>query len=313
MASVEEARQILAALGLPRAQQSRMAGLILIALCGLGPEDSWATASRRGCTITKGLMDYLKVHYSTAYAPNTRETFRRQVLHQFVQAGVADYNPFDASLPTNSPRAHYAVSELALGTVQAFGTPGWAAALRRFHGDGELHRIRRQAEQERQRVPVKTPDGQRLELSPGSHDLLQKAVLEEFAPRFAPGANLLYLGDTAKKELVVDGGRLAALGISITGHDKLPDVVLHHEERNWLFLIEAVTSHGPVSDQRIAELEAFLSECRSGRIYVTAFPDFAEFRKHMKAIAWDTEVWLQEEPGHLIHFNGDRFLGPRGP
>lgn len=311
MASVEEARQILAALGLPRAQQNRMAGLTLIALCGLGPEDMWAAASRRGCTITKGLMDYLKVHYSTDYAPNTRETFRRQVLHQFVQAGVADYNPFDSSLPTNSPRAHYAVSEPALETVRAFGTPGWAAALRRFQGDSEVSRSGQHEERRRHGVSVRTPDGRGLVLSPGSHNLLQRAVIEDFAPRFASGAHLLYLGDTAKKDLVVDDVRLGGLGIAITGHDKLPDIVLHYEERDWLFLIEAVTSHGPVSNQRIAELEALLSECPSGRIYVTAFPDFAEFRKHMKAIAWDTEVWLAEEPGHLIHFNGDRFLEPR--
>lgn len=155
-------------------------------------------------------------------------------------------------------------------------------------------------------------DGRALDLSPSVHNLLQKAVIEEFAPRVAAGAHLLYFGDTAKKDLVVDDVRLGALGIAITGHDQLPDIVLHHEERDWMFLIEAVTSHGPVSNQRITELEKCLSECRSGRIYVTAFPNFVEFRKHMKAIGWETEVWRQEQPGHLIHLNGDRFLGPRG-
>lgn len=78
-----------------------------------------------------------------------------------------------------------------------------------------------------------------------------------------------------------------------------------------LFLIEAVTSHGPVSPKRLLELEAFLKDCKVGKVYVTAFPDMAEFKKHSGNIAWETEVWLMEVPDHMIHFNGDRFMGPR--
>jgi len=136
-------------------------------------------------------------------------------------------------------------------------------------------------------------------------------VLAEFAPRFAPGAHLLYFGDTAKKNLYVSVERLKALDIPITEHDKLPDVVLYDETRQWLFLIEAVTSHGPVTPKRIVELQKLFAGHGIGCIYVSAFPDFAEFRKHLKHIAWETEVWIAEIPDHLIHFNGDRFLGPR--
>ena len=310
MASVEEAKNILEALGLPSAQRNRMSGLTLIALCGLKAGDPWAAAARRRCTITKGLMDYLKEHYATSYAPNTRETFRRQVLHHFVQAGVADYNPFEPSLPTNSPRAHYAISQRALDAVRAFNTPNWLEAIQRFDSAKERSASHRQRRQQ-YFVPVRTPSGDHLDLSPGEHNVLQCAVVEEFAPRFAPNARLLYLGDAARKGLLVDDVRLQALGIVISDHDKLPDIVLHEEQRNWLFLIEAVTSHGPISAQRIADLEMLLAGGPIGRVYVTAFPDFAEFRKHMKAIAWETEVWLSEEPDHLIHYNGDKFLGPR--
>ena len=140
-------------------------------------------------------MDYLKVHYSTDYAPNTRETFRRQVLHQFVQAGVAEYNPFEASLPTNSPHAHYAISQLALEAVWEFGTPRWPAAAQGFRREIMVSQGRPQEARRRHMVPVKTPGGRQLMLSPGSHNLFQRAVVEEFAPRFAPGARLLYLGE----------------------------------------------------------------------------------------------------------------------
>lgn len=311
MASVEEAQDILKALGMPPAQYNQMSGMTLLALCGLTPAKPWADAKRDRCTVTKGVMDYLREHYGTEYAPNTRETFRRQVLHQFVQGRIADYNPFDPDLPTNSPRAHYAITEAALEAVRLFGSAGWESAVDKFKREQGALTERYDRERNHNMVPIKLPDGQELQFSPGKHNEVQKAIVEDFAPRFSPGASLLYLGDTAKKNLFVDKEGLARLGIPITHHDKLPDVVLYDAKRNWLFLVEAVTSHGPMSPKRIVELEEMMSGCKAGPVYVSAFPDFAEFRKHMKAIAWDTEVWLSDTPDHMIHYNGDRFLGPR--
>ena len=311
MASVEEAQEILEALGMPAGQHNPMAGMTLIALCGLTPDSGWEKAERRRCTVTKGIMDYLAEHYETTYAANTRETFRRQVLHQFVQAGIAEYNPFEPDLPTNSPNAHYAVSEFARNVVRRYGTGDWNAAVARFLRKRGALADRYAQDRQRHLVPVTLPGGQELRLSPGKHNEVQKAVVERFAPRFAPGAHLLYLGDTEKKDLFVDRAGLAELGIPITDHDKLPDVLLYDPERNWLFLIEAVTSHGPVSPSRMVALQTMLAACSADPVYVSAFPDFGEFRKHMTNIAWETEVWLCDTPDHLIHYDGDRFLGPR--
>ena len=311
MAGVEEARKILEALGMPTAQHNQMAGMTLIALCGLTPDTPWSTAERRPCTVTKGIMDYLKEYYDTDYAANTRETFRRHVLHQFVQGGIAEYNPFEPDLPTNSPRAHYAVTEAVLDTVRLYGTGSWELALESFRHEKGTLAERYARNRTRTMVPVLLPDGRTSQLSPGRHNDLQRAIVEEFAPRFAPGAHLLYLGDTAKKDLILDTGRLAGLRISITDHDKLPDVVLYDESREWLFLIEAVTSHGPVSPTRILDLEAMLESSSAGVVFVSAFPDFGEFRKHMQNIAWETEVWLRDAPDHMIHYDGERFFGPR--
>ena len=311
MANVEEAQEILEALGMPAAQHNQMAGMTLIALSGLTPDADWAKAERRRCTVTKGIMDYLAQHYGATYAPNTRETFRRQVLHQFVQAGIADYNPFDPDLPTNSPKAHYAVTEFALDVVRRYGTGDWESAVARFRSEQGALVERYAQDRQRRLVPVMLPGGQVLRLSPGRHNEVQRAIVEEFAPRFAPGAQLLYLGDTEKKDLFVERARLTQLGVPITDHNKLPDVILYDAARNWLFLVEAVTSHGPVSPSRRIDLEAMLARCHVGAVYVSAFPDFGEFRKHMSNIAWETEVWLCDAPGHLIHYDGDRFLGPR--
>ena len=104
---------------------------------------------------------------------------------------------------------------------------------------------------------------------------------------------------------------LKNIGIPIDQHSKLPDVVIYDPKRNWLYLIEAVTSHGPVTPKRIVELEDLLKKCTAGKIYVSAFPDFAEFKRHTRNLAWETEVWIMEHPDHRIHFNGDKFIGPR--
>ncbi len=292
-------------------QHNRMAGLTLLALCRLGPNSPWSQATRTRCTVTKGVMDFLRDHHDADYAPNTRETFRRQVLHQFVDSGIADFNPFEQDLPTNSPNAHYAVSSAALSAIRAFGSGAWEEASARFRQQRARQLGRRSRDAARHRVPVQLPEGHELLLSPGRHNELQKAVVEEFVPRFVPGAHLLYLGDTEDKELWVNEEGLAEVGIAITAHDKLPDLILHDKQREWLLFVEAVTSHGPVTELRLNELTKLADDTGVGLVFVTAFPDAAEFRKHMSAIAWETEVWMADQPDHLVHYDGDRFLGPR--
>jgi len=159
-------------------------------------------------------------------------------------------------------------------------------------------------------LPLKLADGQQLYLTPGKHNLLQIAIIEKFGPRFAANAIILYLGDAANKFMIYERERLEHLGVPITTHDKLPDIILFHKARKWLYLIEAVTSHGPVSHKRRHELEQLLKECTAKRVYISAFLDFAEFRRHTPHIAWDTEVWIAEIPEHMIHYNGEKFLGP---
>ena len=119
------------------------------------------------------------------------------------------------------------------------------------------------------------------------------------------------MGDTEDKDLYVNAAGLQALNLPLTEHSKLPDIVISDDKRGWLILVEVVTSHGPVSPKRVVELEEFTQDCPFGIVYVTAFPNAKEFKKHVDEIAWETEVWLSDTPDHMIHFNGDRFIGPR--
>jgi type II restriction enzyme len=311
MSKLTEAQEILKTLGLPPAQCNEMAALTFLAICNIKENDTWANATRHSLGVTKGIMIFVNDNYNKTYAPNTRETFRRQVLHQFVQARVVDYNPDEPNLPVNSPKAHYALTKAVLKVVKAYGTKKWKKNVDNFISKvGKLSEVYLK-ERLLIQVPVQLANGDVIKLSAGKHNEVQAAIVEKFAPRFANGGTLLYLGDTANKDLFVDEKTLKELGIPIDQHSKLPDVVIYDTTRNWLFLIEAVTSHGPVSPKRIIELEEFLKNCNVGKVYVTAFPDMTEFKKHSNNIAWETEVWLMEVPDHMIHFNGDRFMGPR--
>jgi type II restriction enzyme len=310
MAKIDDAQAILGALGLPQAQQNEISGYTLLALCGIDENEPWSGCKRESKTITKGIMDWLRYTYNKPYAPNTRETFRRQVLHQFVQARLCDYNPDIPDLPTNSPRAHYKLTSEAVAVINTYGTARWSSAVQAWN-----ERVGRLVDAyERARdfhaIPLRLPDGTEFRLSPGKHNAVQAAIVNSFAPIFAHDAVLVYLGDTADKLLFLKEETLAGLGIELN-HDKLPDVVLYDEGRKWVYLIEAVTSHGPMTPKRVFELRQMFSGCDCGLIFVSAFPDVSEFRKHMKNIAWETEIWLADTPEHMIHFNGDRFFGPR--
>ena len=312
MSKITEAQEILKALGLPAAQQNELSALTLLSLCSIKEDTKWSKATRTSQRITKEIMAFVNENYKAdaPYAPNTRETFRRQVLHQFTQAGVVNYNPDDPTLPVNSPNAHYAITPEALEVVKSFGTRNWKKRVKEFADNNEILRDKYAKERQMHRIPL-TIEGNEYYLSPGTHNEVQAAVVEEFAPRFAPGGKLLYIGDTENKDLYVNSAALEALKLPITEHSKLPDIVISDDKKGWLFLIEVVTSHGPVSAKRVVELEEFTKDCPYGIVYVTAFPNAKEFKKYVDEIAWETEVWLSDTPDHMIHFNGDRFIGPR--
>jgi len=306
---VDEAIEILRALGLPDRQQNERSALTLLALAKLGRRDPWSAATQPLLRIWD-IMGFMEEAYAKRYAANSRETIRRQTIHQFEQAHVCERNPDDPTRPTNSGKTVYRLTDEAASVVRLYGSDKFDSAVSDFISKlGSLKATYRR-ERRRRGVPLQLPDGSTVLLSPGKHNELQVSVIEEMGPRFAPGARVLYVGDTAKKHVVLDAPRLTKLGINITEHDKLPDVVLYQQRRRWLFLVEAVTSHGPVSPKRHAEIEKMMRNCCVDRVYVSAFQTSADFRRFAGEIAWETEVWIAEHPSHMIHFNGPKFLGP---
>ena len=309
---VEEALAVLKALGMPRGQQNDRSALTLLALLDLKSSGTWSRVARPLMGITP-IMEYTREHYGREYAPNTRETFRRQTMHQFVEAGIALYNPDDPRRPVNSPNACYQVSEEAARVMTAFGSDAWQPAL-----DAWLEQRKPLAEKwardrAMQMIPVTVAPGREIALTPGAHSELIRDIITSFAPRFAPGAKVIYVGDTGAKEGYFEEERLEELGVSVDRHGKMPDVVLYFEEKEWLLLVESVTSHGPVDAKRHNELAALFAGAEPGLVYVTAFPDRGVMGKYLADISWETEVWCADAPSHLIHFDGERFLGPYEP
>ncbi|MBF0146071.1 MAG: restriction endonuclease [Magnetococcales bacterium] len=306
---IEAAQQIIISLGLPRAQQNERSALCLLAILNLTPGKAWTDAENPLVGITP-IMEWAREHYGKEYAPNTRETFRRQAMHQFCDAGIALYNPDKPDRPVNSPKAVYQIEPAALVLLRTFGTPAWHDSLAAYLAERETLVARYAKKREQNRIPVEIALGQQITLSPGEHSELIRAIIENFAPRFAPGSVLVYAGDTGDKWGYFDAALLAWLGVSVDSHCKMPDVVLHFTEKNWLLLVESVTSHGPVDGKRHAELAKLFAGSTAGLVYVTAFPNRAIMGRYLGEIAWETEVWVADAPSHLIHFNGVRFLGP---
>ncbi len=305
MDKIEETRDFLDHIGMPKAQQADICCYVILAMAGIKPDMQWKEATNEWIRI-HDIIQFANSYYGTTYAENSRETFRKQALHHFRTAALVE----DNGKATNSPNYRYRLTKETFQLLRVRDTMEWEVSLRRFqHYHPSL--VETYASKRKMiMMPVKI-NGQDFSFSPGKHNELQKAIIEEFAPRFAPDSECLYVGDTIEKDLVKNVEKLTKLGFEITLHDKMPDVVLYREDKDWLYFVESVTSVGPMDPKRILEITEMTKDVTAGKIFVTAFPDFKTYKKFSEKLAWETEVWIAEMPEHMIHLDGDKFLGPR--
>lgn len=304
-----EALAILSDLGMPHSQQNDRTALCLLALLNLTRNKKWRDAESPLMGITP-IMEWSREHYGRLYAPNTRETFRRQSMHQFVAAGIALYNPDKPDRPVNSPAAVYGIEPGLLELLRTYGSKSYPKGLATWLQARQTLAERYAHEREMQKVPVEIGTGKKIRLSAGAHSELIRDVIEQFAPRFVPGGQLVYVGDTGDKWGYLDKHLLERLNMVVDNHGKMPDVVIYFPARNWLVLVESVTSHGPVDAKRHGELARLFSGSTAGLVFISAFPNRRVLNKYLETVSWETEVWVADTPTHLIHFNGSRFLGP---
>ena len=308
---LSEAQTILAALGLPPNQQKLVPALTFLALCRLTPDAPWHEASRPMIGVSP-IMDYVNSHYDVSYRENSRESFRKNAIHYFEAARLIVKNPDDPNRKTNSAKTVYQVTDEALSLIQAFGADEWAERLSAYLQNVGSLADRFAARRTVDKVPLKMLPGSSLTLSPGTHSDLIEKIVHEFGPRFTPDGVLIYAGDTGRKwDSYFDKAMLESLGVEIgSAGTKMPDIVIYHEAKRWLVVVEAFDSVGPIDPLRRTQLEDLFAASTVPRVYVTAFHDRRAMAGQAARLAWETEIWITEAPDHLIHFNGERFLGP---
>lgn len=305
MDKLETIKKLLADVGMPDKQQSDLCALTMLGLANLKEGDSFKKASNNWIRI-HDVIQFINDNYGVTYAENSRETFRKQAMHHFRNAALIE----DNGKATNSPNYRYRITSEFLNVLKSIGTKKENLSLQNFLSVHEKLVDTYASKKTMPMMPVKINNVDYV-LSPGSHNQLQKAILEEFAPRFAPNSECLYVGDTTNKDLVKNVDKLSELGFEITLHDKMPDVVLYRADKNWLYFIEAVDLVGPMSPERVIDIQRKTKNVNCGKIFVTAFLDFKKYKRFSEQLAWETEVWIAEMPDHMIHLNGDKFLGPR--
>lgn len=312
MDKIEITKNLLEKIGMPTTQQSILCCLTLLAMANIKKEDKFQDATNNWIRI-HDVITFIGENYGVYYAENSRETFRKQAMHHFRTAAIIE----DNGKATNSPNYRYRLTDEFLRVIQSINeTNGYFLCednnyeihcfIRNHQSLKDIYASKKQM----LKMPVKI-NNQDFTFSPGKHNQLQKAIIEEFAPRFAPNSECLYVGDTIEKDLVKNVEKLKKLGFEITLHDKMPDVVLYRDDKDWIYFVESVTSVGPMDPKRIIEIEHMTGNVTSGMIYVTAFLDFKTFKQFSEQLAWETEVWIADMPDHMIHLNGDKFLGPR--
>jgi hypothetical protein len=313
---LEQAKKILESFGLPKNQCNNRSAWVLLALANIKPEQLWSDTSSP-MLPTVEIMQFIRDYYGQDYKPNSRETIRRQTLHQFEQARIVDRNRDNPLRATNSKDNNYSLNSPIVKILKLYPNSNWIKELKEYTKEIPTLQSLYEKKLNKTKIPVTLPSGYQITLSPGKHNELHASIIHEFCPRFVgKGGKILYIGDTASsrkeggKLMILEKEYLESLGVTPMSHDKLPDIIIYDEDKRWLFLIEAVTSHGPISPKRWVELENNLKTCNVGRVYITAFLTISDFRKNAADVAWETEVWIADNPDHMIHFNGDRFLGP---
>lgn len=315
---IKQACEFLDAIGVPinkqTARRKKRWAMALLGAANLKPNSSWKKAAIAGKAkhniTTREMIEFWNEHYGEKLSRGSYDDVKRKDLDVLMEAGVVAGSAANSDANPNDPTRGYAITAEAADLFKYFGTKEWPETVAKFKEIAGTLRDRFNKGRIRKSIQVKTPDGDSLELTQGPHNALQKQIVEIFLPQFVQDAVLLYVGDATNKSLFIDVTELKKLGFFELSHEMLPDVVAYSPKKDWIILVEAVHSANPIDQVRHLQMERSTRKCKSPRVYVSAFKDRASFRKWVLEISWETEVWLADEPEHLIHFNGDKFLGP---
>lgn len=309
---IAEARELLRLLGFDATRCNERSARVLLALTDLAPERPWAGATARLIGIHDQRL-WVERHLDFDYPTGSREAFRKFTLNQFGQAGLVVCNPDKPGRAVNDGATCYQITSQALEVIRAYQSDVFGAKLESYLAEVPGLIAQYAAERDMLKIPVRFPGGAEVKLSPGGQNDLIPLIVDEFCPRFTPGGTTLYVGD-ARKKWGDDGDegrkRLEELGVIVDEHGKMPDLVVYMPERNWLVLIEAALTHGPIDGTRHGELKELFHGSSAGLVFVSCFMTRKKLRSKFAELAWETDAWCADNRTHMVHLNGDRFLGP---
>lgn len=317
---ISEAVEILGRLGIPLEKMftskqwrrvERLA-LVLLSLGDLRSDTPWLSIKSRDDGVsmtTRNIIDFVNHHYSESISRGSYDDFKRKEIDLLLPDSIVIPGFVERSA-VNDSRSGYAICPTHAKVIRKFGTPDWDGAVAELLSEKVSLRQQLDTSRELARISIVLPGETTLSFTPGKHNQLQKKIIDEFLPRYGYGCEILYIGDSANKYLHLNRERLLELIFPEPSHEELPDIIAFSGQKGWIYLIEAVTSYGEISQIRKLELERMTRSCMNPVVFVTAFPDRATYRKYSASLAWETEVWIASDPDHLIHLNGSKFLGP---
>lgn len=313
-----DAIRIINATGLPiddlTVRRLEKMAMSFLALCSMTTSKKWSQSlsiTDGNILGTRDIIHYINQHFKENISPGSYDDIRRKDLVRLVGMGLVVKSADNPNADTNDGTRGYAIEENFSTLIKSYGSPSWNNNMDSFEIDQEYVDLF-QSKRNIRKLKVELEKGVTITLDDGPHNKIQKAIIEKFLPIYGYNAQVLYIGDTSKKQLHKYSELMIKLGLDIKDRGMLPDIIAFSKEKNWIYLIEAVHSSNPLNPERCIEIQrTVLKNCPYGIVFVTAFLTRNDFAKWVSQIAWETEVWLADTPEHMIHFNGDKFLGPQ--
>ena len=312
---LNDALDILISIGMPETLTNPRSVMTLAALAEIDSNRKWRNASE-AYHGTHHIVEYINKHFpnkagldSSPYAENSRETFRKQNIKPWISAGILEPK---AGLATNDRDNSYRFSSYFAALIRSYGTDQWKERLSEYKENHVSYAEYLKQTKSVERDYIAEYNGDEIVLKKSAHNKLQMEILKKLIPLVSKGKpELLYIGDAADRDLWQKDKRLEELGIHVLSQSgNLPDIIAYDTQENRVIFIEAYHSTGPFTLDRVNSLKG-LCNCKPGTeaAFITAFDTTSKMLKHYKEVAWDTEIWSADEPTHLLHKNGDKFIG----
>ncbi len=211
--------EILETFGIPidkmTPRRSERMALAFLAVIHKDINNSWRDikdSSDSASLKTRDIIDILNDKYEENISSGSYDDIRRKDLKFLLLGGIILHsNPTSAR--NDSTRGYVLNPFYAefIRNIKSKISSAWKSYVKKKLKNEKSVKDMLVSKRNIQKIPVKLPSGEKITFSPGEHNLLQKAIIEEFLPRYGYGCEILYVGDTADKLLLKNESKLKEL------------------------------------------------------------------------------------------------------